>query len=555
MLHVVVLGLLAVGSPLLAAVIQPQHSLQDVFQQSEESEYFQFKNKIERVAVIGAGVSGLVGTGVFQDHNLTVRTFERAPKPGGNWYYSEEVPAAANYDPSLPPSEADYKPVLPTSFPSTDFLRGSKTVEEEWRRHWLPRPLYYGLHNNNPISSHSIRELAWPPGTAWILPWKRIQQYVRAYASYRGLNVDDTDSPVSYGTRVELAERTRSGWTLTLRKIEPSADGKSAKVHWWQEEFDAVLVSTGRYNAPKVPDTKGLQAWARDPPKVIHSREYRHPEVYANETVLVVGASSSGIDISREIVPFAKTLFQSIRNSSSSLEYLKLFGGRLAPGAVPVPEVAEYLPNGASVRLLNGTVLHGIDRVVLATGYTRTFPFLPDVHQDRGDFVRHPIVTDGTHVQNLYLDTFYIPDPTLAFTNQNTRIAGPFRFAEYQAAAAAKAWTGHARLPSQSQQWATYAKQHKDQVPGKSFNDLNGDGTQGLIRRFVGWLNDEAVEFGGTQLDGYPPHVWEETKHFIGASGRGADYEVNPPTSKGEDASLLALHLADAQLEDGFGDW
>lgn len=173
-----------------------------------------------------------------------------------------------------------------------------------------------------------------------VLPWKRIQQYVRAYASYRGLNVDDTDSPVSYGTRVELAERTSSGWTLTLRKIEPSADGKSAKVHWWQEEFDAVLVRardvflwrdgradafpagfhrtvrslmqiisayrlilfSNRYNAPKVPDTKGLQAWARDPTKVIHSREYRHPEVYANETVLVVGASSSGIDISREIV-------------------------------------------------------------------------------------------------------------------------------------------------------------------------------------------------------------------------------------------------------------
>lgn len=88
MLHVVVLGLLAVGSPLLAAVIQPQHSLQDVFQQSEESEYFQFKNKIERVAVIGAGVSGLVGTGVFQDHNLTVRTFERAPKPGESFLSS-----------------------------------------------------------------------------------------------------------------------------------------------------------------------------------------------------------------------------------------------------------------------------------------------------------------------------------------------------------------------------------------------------------------------------------------------------------------------------------
>ena len=78
----------------------------------------------------------------------------------------------------------------------------------------------------------------WPK----VLPWKRIQQYVRAYASFRGLNVDDTDSPISYSTRVELAKRTDDGWRLTLRKLEPSPDRKSATIRWWQEDFDALLV-------------------------------------------------------------------------------------------------------------------------------------------------------------------------------------------------------------------------------------------------------------------------------------------------------------------------
>lgn len=123
---------------------------------------------------------------------------------------------------------------------------------------------------------------------------------------------------------MELAERSSTGWTLTLRKIVPSDDRQSAKVYyWWQEEFDAIVIASGRYNlfppflvpfnrtksfhtgyrynAPHVPDTKGLWAWAKDTVKVIHSRQYRHPETYTNLTVLVVGASSSGIDISREI--------------------------------------------------------------------------------------------------------------------------------------------------------------------------------------------------------------------------------------------------------------
>lgn len=115
MLGLAVLALgLAAGTPSLATALHPQDQLQSVFQQSQGSEYFQFAHKIKRVAVIGAGVSGLVGTAVLQDHNLTVRTFERAPKPGstvshhfrpfslpfetlgGNWYFSEETPIAAN---------------------------------------------------------------------------------------------------------------------------------------------------------------------------------------------------------------------------------------------------------------------------------------------------------------------------------------------------------------------------------------------------------------------------------------------------------------------------
>jgi hypothetical protein len=43
---------------------------------------------IKRVAVIGAGPSGLVSASTLIEHGFEVRLFDRQPGPGGNWLYS-----------------------------------------------------------------------------------------------------------------------------------------------------------------------------------------------------------------------------------------------------------------------------------------------------------------------------------------------------------------------------------------------------------------------------------------------------------------------------------
>jgi len=54
----------------------------------------------------------------------------------------------------------------------------------------------------------------------------------------------------------------------------------------------AIIVAIGRYNAANVPNIAGIKEWAdRFPGRIIHAREYRRPEVFANETVLIVGAA------------------------------------------------------------------------------------------------------------------------------------------------------------------------------------------------------------------------------------------------------------------------
>ncbi|KAG9309497.1 hypothetical protein JVU11DRAFT_10468 [Chiua virens] len=88
-------------------------SSQDV----ESNEYYQFRWPIRRVAIIGAGPSGLVAFRELKEAGLEVRIFERDNAPGGIWHYSEEisldspVPNAAaavgDFEPSLPPADVE----------------------------------------------------------------------------------------------------------------------------------------------------------------------------------------------------------------------------------------------------------------------------------------------------------------------------------------------------------------------------------------------------------------------------------------------------------------
>jgi cation diffusion facilitator CzcD-associated flavoprotein CzcO len=80
---------------------------------------------------------------------------------------------------------------------------------------------------------------------------------------------------VEFSTTVELAEKIGDEWILTLRK-EGQGDEKD---FWWQETFDAIVVATGHYNVPYVPDVPGLvELNEKFPGLVLHSKQYRDPE-------------------------------------------------------------------------------------------------------------------------------------------------------------------------------------------------------------------------------------------------------------------------------------
>jgi cation diffusion facilitator CzcD-associated flavoprotein CzcO len=61
-----------------------------------------------------------------------------------------------------------------------------------------------------------------------------------------------------------------------------------------EQVFDAVVVANGHYSEPNLPDVPGAGSW---PGLQMHSHNYRVPEAFTVQVVVVVGASNSGMTL------------------------------------------------------------------------------------------------------------------------------------------------------------------------------------------------------------------------------------------------------------------
>lgn len=80
--------------------------------------------------------------------------------------------------------------------------------------------------------------------------------------------------------------------------------------------FDAVVVCNGHYSEPRRPPLRGSEAF---PGRILHSHSYRDNAPYAGLTVVVIGASASGEDISREIALVADKVLHTLMLSFPSM--------------------------------------------------------------------------------------------------------------------------------------------------------------------------------------------------------------------------------------------
>ncbi|KAH8108051.1 hypothetical protein BXZ70DRAFT_903434 [Cristinia sonorae] len=531
--------------------------------QHQDQDFYQFKHPIRKVAVIGAGVGGLISYRELTQTGFEVHLFERDDSPSGNWHYTDEVPVDApipnsdisvgDYEPDLPPKGVQ----LPYTVEYTGGKRSQEEIEYRRREHRAPKPVWKTLSSNAPAPIQQIRETPWPTGTSWELPTWKLQRYLRAFASWHGVNANDENPNVWYNTRVELVEKREDGkgWTLTLKKLE-STGNNTLEATWWKEDYDAVVAATGRYNAPNIPNIEGLAEWnVQFPGHVLHSRQYRVPEPFTNQTVLVVGAHNSGGEISRDIIQHARQVYQSVRHSTTPVPVFPGvdFLSRVPSNVSIIPEIRRFLPpafgshfRDGRIELYNGTIITGIDKIIFATGFRYSYPFLPKLHNTTlgldehipHDVALQPIVTDGSHVRALYLDAFYIPDPTLVFINMNWGAMQSFTHVEFTSLAAAKAWSGTADFPSTKKQWEWYDRTYERRRGyGKHFQYLSPEETHETLQYYIGWLNSAAAKYGGRQIDQLPADLPEISDVWLKARFTA------PPSSKPENASQYGFDM------------
>ena len=75
------------------------------------------------------------------------------------------------------------------------------------------------------------------------------------------------------------------------------------------QAFDGVVVASGHYHAPNIPDISGLAKWKKAFPElVMHSKGYRDPSNFDGQNVLLVGAGVSSTDIAKELAAHARSI-------------------------------------------------------------------------------------------------------------------------------------------------------------------------------------------------------------------------------------------------------
>ena len=202
-----------------------------------------------RVAVIGAGVSGLAAAKCLLDEGLEPVVYEQASQIGGLWNYDEALPYGGGV-------------------------------------------MYRSLRTNTSRHTLAFSDFPLPETTADFPSHREVLQYLHDYAAHFGLH-----QHIHLNTVVESAQPTREGrWTVCVRVGEQATT----------ETFEAVVVCSGRDRYPLLPQLSGTFAG-----QILHSSRYKGPEELSGQRIVVAGVGSSGVDIATELSQVAERLYLS----------------------------------------------------------------------------------------------------------------------------------------------------------------------------------------------------------------------------------------------------
>ncbi|RMD39492.1 hypothetical protein DV735_g5639, partial [Chaetothyriales sp. CBS 134920] len=420
----------------------------------------------KKVAIIGAGVAGILSASAFQrlGDEFSTQLFERKSEPGGAWAYdpvSTVVPVFPAPDPDL------INPPLPRPTAKLPV-----TTPRTTQQRFTSSPLYKSLYANIPfnvMAGDSSIQLPTPqPESAPYCTGDEVSQAVIT-AAHR------FDHLIRYSTTVEDVEKISDDrLKLTLRT--ENADGTDT---WSQEEFDFLIVATGHNSVPHVPAIPGLNTWKG---QLFHTTTWRSAETFtgkARKTEMILPWYA--IDVTLQSLPYAKSPIY-VSQRTPHPRYPTVFTRK---GVEVVPTIERI--EGDTIHLSGGQVLSSIDTIVFATGYFYTYPFLKNVR---------PSVQGGKRVPGLFQHVFDIYNPNIAFIGvANASLA--WLTWEKSAFLAALLWSGRIKLPPVEEQKKWEARRLAETAPNDKLFHILAKPSERVI--YFDELNELAADYLQTE--------------------------------------------------------
>ncbi|KAH7017960.1 uncharacterized protein B0I36DRAFT_394475 [Microdochium trichocladiopsis] len=417
---------------------------------------------VKSVAVIGAGAAGAITAAALKAESYfeRIKVFERREAAGGTWIYDADPGAKHPIFPGKLPVDVDRPLEIPPELPTI--------TQPSKRERWTTTPIYSTLTTNVPdiAMCFSDKRFAYGPFVPHYIARQYVESYFAAHHTDDFLELNTTVEDLSMV--LDSENKKKQDWNLTLRKYDPV---RRVDI-WWEERFDAVVLANGHYAVPYVPQVQGLENYLlKYPGRVLHSKFYRSPDLFAGKRIVVVGNSASGRDVSLDVLKTARLPVVISQRSKSRWD-----GDQPPEGIEWKPIIKEFGTDGR-ITFNDESYLDDVDIVVYCTGYKTSFPFWNEKANGRAlwDYAEN-------RLRGCYWHTFLRDFPTIALVGVPRTLT--FRSFEYQAIAIARIWSNRnsTALPSlrDQEEWEK-ARAKRTRSEGKKFHDIpwdNGETTE-----------------------------------------------------------------------------
>jgi thioredoxin reductase len=467
---------------------------------------------INKVAIIGAGPSGLVSLNELlhtdKNGNSTINSFnsyenivpenqafekivvfEQSNGIGGVWNQTKEI------DSKLPEITGSESKLIRPSIksPTEDELKKFnfknpliRPIQSEiikTKSMWNKSGVYDDLFTNVPgdlmrfSSSLDIKALGIEKDINPYYPFithLQVKEYLKKYS-----DVNNLKSYIRLNSSVEKLYKKDNKWIIVILQI----DYTNGIEKWYSEEYDAIILANGRFNIPFIPKIDNMEYFKKNNPNIIsHTKSYRNINEFKDKKVLLVGTSISSIDLLQYLIPSCKEVYVSgnfkplIKSSESNNQIVEgqwineLWNDDLL-NFIKLPYIKKFTNDGLGVEFENGLIIKNFDKIIFATGYHLSYPFLNIPENKNKNYINilsAKLNTDNyahSKTDNVYLHTFSTIDSTLGFVGiaHNSLL---FLTSELNAIAIAGIWSNAKSLPSVEEQEKWCYKQSNEYKEG-----------------------------------------------------------------------------------------